>query len=235
MSIHSDASNADQGELDKFADLADTWWDSDGPSRPLHDLNPCRSLYVSEHVNLRGARVLDVGCGGGILSEALARAGADVLGIDANAALIDVARAHCTMPALHYECAMVEQLPEHETQAFDVITCLELLEHVPDPAQLIADCARLVRAGGTLFFSTINRNPRAYASAIIGAEYLLRLLPRGTHDYLRFIKPSELSRWARAANLSLKDISGMRYNPFTRRARLCRELDVNFIACFEKL
>ncbi len=222
--------NVDPAELGKFSALASRWWDPDGPCKPLHDLNSCRHGFVASRVRLEGARVLDVGCGGGILAESLAASGAEVVGIDANAALIDTARAHSRYSNLSYVHALVEDDDVVPGQRFDVITCMELLEHVPDPARLLDACARRLTADGHVFVSTLNRTPRAYVAAILGAEYVLRLLPRGTHDYTRFIRPSELARWGRAADLDVVELAGLSYNPYTRRARLTRDVAVNFLA-----
>jgi 2-polyprenyl-6-hydroxyphenyl methylase/3-demethylubiquinone-9 3-methyltransferase len=226
--------NFDQAELDKFATLAATWWDPQGECKPLHDLNPCRMAFISERARLAQALVLDIGCGGGILSETLAAAGACVTGLDANAELITAARAHAAQSNcgnLTYECAQIDDWP-HGTKKFDVITCMELLEHVPHPDQLLASCAARLAPGGSLFLSTINRTPKAYVQAVVAAEYVLGLLPRGTHDYMRFIKPSEMARWARRAGLQLREFRGMSYNPITGRAALRNDLSVNFFAHF---
>ena len=194
--------NVDQLELDKFARLAASWWDPRGECRPLHELNPCRTDFVADQAKLRGTDVLDVGCGGGILTESLARLGAHCVGIDANRELIEVARRHAVDSELEidYRCRTAEDTAEQRADAFDVIVCMELLEHVPDPRNLVCACATLLRSGGTVVFSTINRTVRAYASAVIAAEYVLGLLPRGTHDYEKFIRPSELARWCRQAD-----------------------------------
>jgi 2-polyprenyl-6-hydroxyphenyl methylase/3-demethylubiquinone-9 3-methyltransferase len=224
--------NIDHSELAKFALLAESWWDTEGECKPLHDLNPCRGEFVATRAELRGSRVLDVGCGGGILSEYLAAAGAEVTGIDANPDLIAVARAHALQSnvEIRYECLSIEALGASTAEGYDVITCMELLEHVPDPRRMIGACARCLRADGHLFLSTINRTPRAYALAVLGAEYVLKLLPRGTHDYARFIRPSELARWARSAGLEAAEFCGMSYNPITRRAALRDDIGVNYLA-----
>jgi 2-polyprenyl-6-hydroxyphenyl methylase/3-demethylubiquinone-9 3-methyltransferase len=221
--------NVDPAEIEKFSALAHRWWDPEGDFRPLHDINPLRLEWIAGHAELAGAAVLDVGCGGGILAEAMARRGARVTGIDLSEKALSVARLHLQESRLdiRYEKSSVEDY----AGAFDVITCLELLEHVPQPASMVAACARLVRPGGRVFFSTINRNPKSYLLAVIGAEYVLGLLPRGTHDYQRFIKPSELSRWARAAGLGIRELTGMTYNPVTRRYRLGSDCDVNYLLC----
>jgi 2-polyprenyl-6-hydroxyphenyl methylase/3-demethylubiquinone-9 3-methyltransferase len=221
--------NVDQAELEKFSSLAHRWWDPEGEFRPLHEINPLRLEWIARHASLEGARVLDVGCGGGILAEAMARRGAQVTGIDLSEKALRIAELHLHESGLsvRYENAAVEDV----SGEFDVVTCMELLEHVPQPASMVAACARLVRPGGRVFFSTINRNPKAYLFAVVGAEYVLRLLPKGTHDYERFIKPSELSRWTRAAGLRTEELIGMTYNPITRRYRLGADCDVNYLVC----
>ena len=219
--------NADQAELEKFSKLAHRWWDPEGEFRPLHDINPLRLEWIAEHAPLGGAAVLDVGCGGGILAEAMARRGARVTGIDLSEKALRVAELHLheSRLAVRYEKSSVEDY----VGEFDVVTCMELLEHVPDPASMVAACARLARPGGQVFFSTINRNPKSYLFAVVGAEYVLGLLPKGTHDYQRFIKPSELARWSRAAGLRIDEVIGMTYNPVTRRYRLGSDCDVNYL------
>ena len=223
--------NADPAELDKFSKLAHRWWDPAGEFRPLHEINPLRLDWIARHASLEGAAVLDVGCGGGILAEAMARRGAKVTGIDLSEKALKVAQLHLLESKLEvqYESISVEDYGAAHAGKFDVVTCMELLEHVPEPAAMVAACARLVRPGGPVFFSTINRNPKSYLFAVVGAEYLLKLLPKGTHDYLRFIKPSELSRWSREAGLSTGELIGMSYNPITRRYRLGRDCDVNYL------
>ncbi len=223
--------NIDHDEIAKFEALAHRWWDPEGDFRPLHDINPVRVDYIAERCALPGSRVLDVGCGGGILTEALATRGADVTGIDMGVAPLSVARLHALETGLDidYRQITAEELAGAEPASYDCVTCLEMLEHVPDPAAVVAACALLTKPGGQLFFSTINRNPKAYALAILGAEYILRLLPRGTHDYRKLIKPSELARAARAAGLTIDDIVGLRYNPFTHRASLSHDVDVNYM------
>ncbi|HEX2198116.1 MAG TPA: bifunctional 2-polyprenyl-6-hydroxyphenol methylase/3-demethylubiquinol 3-O-methyltransferase UbiG [Burkholderiales bacterium] len=223
--------NADPAELEKFSNLAHRWWDPQGEFRPLHEINPLRLEWIDRHAQLAGKAVLDVGCGGGILAEAMARLGARVTGIDLSEKALRVAELHLheTQLSVQYEHAMAEEYAAVHPGAFDVVTCMELLEHVPQPDSMVAACARLVRPGGQVFFSTINRNPKAYLFAVIGAEYLLKLLPKGTHDYLRFIKPSELSRWSRAAGLRPDELIGMTYNPLTRRYKLGSDCDVNYL------
>jgi 2-polyprenyl-6-hydroxyphenyl methylase / 3-demethylubiquinone-9 3-methyltransferase len=229
----SDASspNMDPHEVAKFDDLAHRWWDPQGEFRPLHEINPLRLDYVERRAPLADARVLDVGCGGGILAESMARRGAQVTGIDMAAAPLDVARMHLLESGLEvdYRQVPVEALAEEMHGAFDVVTCMEMLEHVPDPASVVDACARLVRPGGHVFFSTINRNPKSFLFAIVGAEYLLRLLPRGTHEYARFIRPSELTAWARAAGLETRHIGGLGYNPLTGEYRLVADVQVNYL------
>jgi 2-polyprenyl-6-hydroxyphenyl methylase / 3-demethylubiquinone-9 3-methyltransferase len=227
----SPAPNADSGELGKFNALAGRFWDPEGEFRPLHLLNPLRTGFVAERVTLGGARVLDVGCGGGLLCEALARAGAKVTGIDLAPGMIEVARLHATDQSLDidYRVAGAETLP---AAGFDVVTSMEMLEHVPDPRQMTATLARLVRPGGQVFLSTINRNPKSFLLAIVGAEYLARLIPRGTHEYERLIRPSELAQWGRAAGLRLEEIAGIELNPLTRSVSLSRDPSVNYLVHF---
>jgi 2-polyprenyl-6-hydroxyphenyl methylase/3-demethylubiquinone-9 3-methyltransferase len=225
--------NASSEELAKFDRLAARWWDVNGESRPLHDLNPARLNYIAGRVNLKSARVLDVGCGGGILSEALARAGANVIGIDLAPRVLDVARLHLHESGQHvdYREISVEALAAEMPGVFDAVTCMEMLEHVPDPGSVIAACATLLRPGGRLFLSTLNRTPLAFAAAIAGAEYALNLLPRGTHHYAQFIRPSELAAALRGAGFELEDLSGLSYNPLSRRARVVKNTQVNYLAC----
>lgn len=232
----SHAANVNPAELAQFERMASRWWDADGESRPLHDLNPVRLGYVAARVPLRGAKVVDVGCGGGLLSEALAASGADVTGIDLAPALLDVARLHLHESglAVDYRETSVEALAAESAERFDAVTCMEMLEHVPDPGAVVAACARLLKAGGRLFVSTLNRTPLAFGAAIVGAEHVMRLLPRGTHHYAQFIRPAELARDLRAAGLVLEDISGIAWNPLTRRARLTPSVAVNYIACARK-
>lgn len=224
-------SNVDPHELDKFSRIAERWWDPNSEFRPLHQINPLRKAYIEQHGALSGQKIVDVGCGGGILAESLAQSGAQVLGIDLAASSLEVARLHAleTGTQLQYQQISVEQLAANQPASFDIVTCMEMLEHVPDPASVIAACAQLAKPGGRLYFSTLNRNPKSYLMAILGAEYLLRLLPAGTHDYDKFIKPSELARVARAQGLQLADSTGLHYNPLSRRYYLAANLDVNYL------
>ncbi|MEN1928516.1 bifunctional 2-polyprenyl-6-hydroxyphenol methylase/3-demethylubiquinol 3-O-methyltransferase UbiG [Luteimonas sp. MJ250] len=224
--------NFRQSELDKFAELANRWWDPEGPQKPLHALNPVRLGYVAARSPLAGARVLDVGCGAGLLSEAMARDGADVTALDLAPDLIKVARLHAleSAVAVDYRVQAVEALADEAAGSFDAVTCMEMLEHVPDPGAIIDACARLLKPGGRLFVSTLNRTPAAFALAIVGAEYVARLLPRGTHQYRDFIRPSELGAWLRAAGLELEDVRGIAYEPWANRARLSSRTDVNYLA-----
>jgi len=228
--------NADPAELAKFASLAQSWWDPAGPSKPLHELNPLRLRYVENAAGLRDAQVLDVGCGGGILSEAMARSGARVIGIDLSQAVLDVAELHALEGklAIEYRAIAAEELAAARPGSFDLVTCMEMLEHVPDPAKALAALGSLVKPGGHVIVSTLNRKPLAFAVAIIGAEYIARMLPRGTHEYLKFIKPSELARWGRAAGLNLLDLTGITYNPLTRAFRLSPNTDINYLAHFQR-
>jgi 2-polyprenyl-6-hydroxyphenyl methylase/3-demethylubiquinone-9 3-methyltransferase len=223
--------NADPAELEKFSQLAHRWWDPQGEFRPLHEINPLRLEWIDRHAALAGKAVLDVGCGGGILSEAMARKGATVTGIDLAERPLKVAELHLheSLLKVDYQSKSAEDLAAERPGAFDVVTCMELLEHVPDPASMVAACARLVRPGGQVFFSTINRNPKSYLFAVIGAEYVLRLLPKGTHDYERFVKPSELARWCRDAGLRGEELVGMTYHPVTKVYRLGSDCDVNYL------
>lgn len=232
----SNHENFRQSELDKFGALAHRWWDPNGPQKALHALNPARLGYVAERVILRDAAVLDVGCGGGLLSEALAKEGARVTAIDLAPDLVKIAKLHGLESGVkvEYREQSVEALAVAQPGEFDAITCMEMLEHVPDPAAIIAACATLLKPGGRLFVSTLNRTPAAFALAIVGAEYVARLLPKGTHQYRDFIKPSELSAWLRAAGLELEDVSGLMYEPWRNAARVISRTDVNYLACAVK-
>jgi 2-polyprenyl-6-hydroxyphenyl methylase/3-demethylubiquinone-9 3-methyltransferase len=234
--MHSGA-NVDPAEIAKFNAAAPRWWDPEGEFRPLHDLNPARLDYIEALAGLGGRRVLDVGCGGGLLAEGMARRGAKVTGIDLAPAALEVARLHALESGVgvEYREIAVDALAATEPEAFDLVTCLEMLEHVPDPAAVLRAIARLVRPGGDVVCSTINRNAKAFALAIVGAEYVLRLLPRGTHQYSRLIRPSELARWARAAGLELVDLAGLEYNPATRQARISADASVNYLAHFRRV
>ena len=227
-------SNADQLELDKFSALAHKWWDPNSEFKPLHEINPLRLDYIDHLASLDGKTVLDVGCGGGILAESMTGRGAAVTGIDLAEKSLKVAKLHLLESGANvdYQCIPVETLAAEYPASFDVVTCMEMLEHVPDPESVVRACAELVKPGGWVFFSTLNRNPKSYLFAIIGAEYVLNLLPRGTHDYARFIKPSELSRYARSAGLAVNDLIGMTYNPLTKVYKLEHDTAVNYtIAC----
>ena len=223
--------NADPAELDKFGELSHRWWDPNSEFKPLHEINPLRLDWIDDAIILRGKRVVDVGCGGGLLSEGMAVRGAEVTGIDLSEKPLGVAKLHLLESGqkVDYRKVAVEQLATEMPGAFDAVTCLEMLEHVPDPASIVAACARLVKPGGQVFFSTINRNPKAYLFAVIGAEYLLQMLPKGTHDFARFIKPSELTRWCKQAGLEPDELIGMTYNPLTRHYALGRDTDVNYL------
>lgn len=229
------AINVDHAEVSKFEQLASRWWDPNSEFKPLHQINPLRLDYIDARAALSGKAVLDVGCGGGILSESMAARGAHVTGIDMGEAPLEVARLHLLESGqeVEYRRIPVEELADEMPGQFDVVTCMEMLEHVPDPASVIAACAKLVRPGGQVFFSTLNRNPKSYLFAIVGAEYVLRMLPKGTHDFAKFIRPSELTRWAREAALETADITGLTYNPLTGIYKLDpRDVDVNYmVAC----
>ncbi|HJR72039.1 MAG TPA: bifunctional 2-polyprenyl-6-hydroxyphenol methylase/3-demethylubiquinol 3-O-methyltransferase UbiG [Luteimonas sp.] len=228
--------NYSQAELDKFGALANRWWDPQGPQKALHALNPARLGYVAERVALRGAAVLDVGCGGGLLSEALASEGARVTAIDLAPELIKIAKLHRLESGVEvdYRLSTVEALAAEQPASFDAIACMEMLEHVPDPASVLSACAVLLKPGGRLFVSTLNRTPAAFALAIVGAEYVARVLPKGTHQYRDFIKPSELASWMRDTGLELEDVSGLMYEPWRNAARVIRRTDVNYLACAHK-
>lgn len=223
--------NADQNELDKFSQLAHRWWDPNSEFRPLHEINPLRLEWIDRHSGLSGKHVLDVGCGGGILSESMAQRGATVTGIDLSDKALGVARLHLLESGnqVDYQQISAEELAGQAADQFDVVTCMEMLEHVPYPASTIAACAALVKPGGHVFFSTINRNAKAYVFAVLGAEYVLKLLPKGTHEYAKFIKPSELLRWAKSVGLEPDDLIGMSYNPFAQRYSLGKDTDVNYL------
>lgn len=227
--------NADPQELAKFGELAHRWWDTEGEFRPLHRINPLRLDWIDAQARLSGKTVLDVGCGGGILAESMARRGAEVLGIDLSIKPLRVAQLHAMesgVEHLSYREAAVETLAAELPGHFDAITCMEMLEHVPDPSSVVAACAALVKPGGWVFFSTLNRNPKSWLMAVVGAEYVLELLPKGTHEYQRFIRPSELGRWCRDAGLDAQGFKGMGYNPFTQRYRLTDDTSVNYLlAC----
>ena len=228
--------NVDPAEVAKFNALASRWWDPNGDFRSLHEINPLRLDWIQQHVDLHGQEAVDIGCGGGILAEAMAAAGANVLGIDMADAPLGVARLHQIESGVnvHYEQMTAETLAASRPGEFDVVTCLEMLEHVPDPPQVIQSCAELVRPGGDVFFSTINRNPKSFAFAIVGAEYVLKLLPAGTHEYQKFIRPSELEEWARHAHLVHKASIGMHYNPLSKEYSLGANLDVNYLMHFQR-
>lgn len=229
--------NVDQAEIAKFEALASRWWDRESEFKPLHDINPLRANWIDKHSPVAGCNILDVGCGGGILSESLAHRGANVTGIDMGKAPLAVAQLHSlgTGVQVHYQQSTAEALAEQQPESFDIVTCLEMLEHVPDPNSVIEACAKLVKPGGHLYFSTINRNPKAYLFAIIGAEYMLRMLPRGTHDYDKFIRPSELGKWVRNNGLEMQTMTGLVYNPITRQYRLNdNDIDVNYMVYARK-
>jgi len=228
--------NVDQAELRKFSDLAHRWWDPAGAFRPLHEINPLRLDWIDQRAGLSGKRVLDVGCGGGILAESMSTRGADVTGIDLAGKPLRVAQLHALESGTHvsYQEASAEQLAAQAPGSFDVVTCMEMLEHVPQPESSVAACAALARPGGWVFFSTINRNPWSFLLAIVGAEYVLRMLPRGTHEYARFIRPSELARAARASGLQVAELVGMNYRPITRTYRLGADASVNYLMACRK-
>jgi len=229
--MNDSALNVDHNEISKFEELAHRWWDPDSEFKPLHDINPLRLDYIDARARIAGKQVLDVGCGGGILAESMARRGAEVTGIDMGETPLSVAKLHMLESGVKvdYRRITAEELAAERPASYDVVTCMEMLEHVPDPGSVIAACARLVRPGGHVFFSTINRNPKAFLFAIVGAEYVLNMLPKGTHEFAKFIRPSELASWARAAELDVQDITGMTYNPLTKHYRLGRDVDVNYL------
>lgn len=224
--------NVDTNEIKKFEDLAHRWWDNNSEFKPLHDINPLRLNYIDQHSNgLKGKKVIDVGCGGGILTESMALRGAQATGIDMGAAPLSVAELHAldTGVEITYQQITVEEMAEKHPQEYDVVSCMEMLEHVPDPGSIIRACAKLVKPGGHVFFSTINRNPKSFALAIVGAEYILNMLPKGTHEYAKFIRPSELESWARHAGLQLENIKGMSYNPLLQSYKLGSDVSINYL------
>ena len=223
--------NMDPNEIAKFEALASRWWDPNSEFKPLHDINPLRLDYIDRQAGLAGKKVLDVGCGGGILAEAMASRGAEVTGIDLGEAPLSVAELHLleSGESVEYRRIAAEELAEEMPEHFDIVTCMEMLEHVPDPSSIIRACSRLVKPEGHVFFSTLNRNPKSFLLAIVGAEYILGMLPKGTHEYAKFIRPSELDHWARQAGLETVDVTGMTYNPLSRRYRLGRDIDVNYL------
>ncbi|MAX53018.1 MAG: bifunctional 3-demethylubiquinol 3-O-methyltransferase/2-polyprenyl-6-hydroxyphenol methylase [Methylophaga sp.] len=229
--------NVDLNEVAKFDALASSWWDLEGQSKPLHDLNPIRLAYIADRTSLDNANVIDVGCGGGILSEALAKSGANVTGIDMGEMPLNIAKLHALEAGLtiNYQHITAEEMASQQPEYYDVVTCLEMLEHVPDPASIIQACADMVKPGGDVFFSTLNRHPKAYLLAVLGAEYVMKMLPKGTHDYKRFIRPAELSAWCRQAGLKTKDITGMNYNPLTRQFSLGSDVKVNYLIHCKKI
>ncbi len=229
--------NADPAELAKFSDLAHRWWDTESEFRPLHQINPLRLAWIDDIVPVEGKRIVDIGCGGGILADAMARKGADVLGIDLATKALKVAQLHALeaqTTGVSYRETSAEDLAAEQPGGFDVVTCMEMLEHVPDPSSVVRACATLVKPGGHVFFSTINRNAKAFVFAIVGAEYILNLLPRGTHEYAKFIKPSELAAYAREAGLDLEHTKGMEYNPLTRHYWLSKDTSVNYMLAMKK-
>ena len=230
--------NIDLDEVEKFGSLAARWWDKDSEFKPLHDINPLRLNYIKEQCggSIKGKRILDVGCGGGILCESLALEGAEVVGIDLAEAGLEVAKLHLLESGLdvNYQKITAEEFAESNAETFDIVTCMEMLEHVPEPSSIIKSCSKLVKPQGRVFFSTINRNPKSYFFAIVGAEYVLNLLPKGTHNYEKFIRPSEIDKWARRNNLSIASMIGMTYNPITKRYRLEKDVSVNYLTHYLK-
>ena len=236
MSTSSSNSNVDANEINKFEALAARWWDPESEFKPLHEINPLRLDYINRRSKLDNKNVIDVGCGGGILAESMAAVGAQVTGIDMGEAPLAVARLHQheTNVKVNYQKSTAENVAEQKPESFDVVTCMEMLEHVPHPASVIEACARLVKPDGHVFFSTLNRNPKSFLFAIVGAEYVLNLLPKGTHEYQKFIKPSELSNWARQAKLNVREITGMSYNPFSKKYSLGYDVGVNYLVHCQK-
>jgi len=235
--LSSSNQNIDRSEIAKFEALASRWWDKESEFKPLHDINPLRANWIDERSPVAGKKLLDVGCGGGILAESMAQRGADVTGIDMGEAPLTVAQLHSleTGITIDYQQSTAEAMASQHPEQYDIVTCLEMLEHVPDPSSVIQACTNLVKPGGHIYFSTINRNPKAYLFAVLGAEYLLRLLPKGTHDYSKFIRPSELCNWVRDAGLELQTMTGMTYNPFTKNYRLNdKDVDVNYMVYAQK-
>jgi 2-polyprenyl-6-hydroxyphenyl methylase/3-demethylubiquinone-9 3-methyltransferase len=230
--------NIDLDEVEKFGSLAARWWDKDSEFKPLHDINPLRLNYIKEQYggSIKGKRILDVGCGGGILCESLALEGAEVVGIDLAEAGLEVAKLHLLESGLdvNYQKITAEEFAESNAETFDIVTCMEMLEHVPEPSSIIKSCSKLVKPQGRVFFSTINRNPKSYFFAIVGAEYVLNLLPKGTHNYEKFIRPSEIDKWARRNNLSIASMIGMTYNPITKRYKLEKDVSVNYLTHYQK-
>ncbi|EKD71020.1 MAG: hypothetical protein ACD_46C00292G0001 [uncultured bacterium] len=229
--MHNKAKNYDRDELAKFASLASTWWDPEGELKTLHQINPLRLQYIEEKISLANKTVIDIGCGGGILTESMAHRGAIVTGIDLNKAGIDVAKLHLleSKENVEYLCMAAEDVAEERAEKYDVVTCLEMLEHVPNPAAIVNACATLLKPGGHVFFSTINRHPKAYLFAILGAEYFLKLLPKNTHDYAKFIRPSELNSWIRHSQLHTQEMQGIAYHPFSQQFKLTDDLSVNYL------
>lgn len=224
--------NVDPAEIEKFSELASRWWDPDSEFRPLHQINPLRLAYIEQQGRVAGTRAIDVGCGGGILAEAMAARGAEVTGIDMSEKALSVARLHAldSERDIDYQLIAAEEMAARHAGEFDLVTCMEMLEHVPDPASVVEACARLVRPGGRVYFSTLNRNPKAYLMAVVGAEYVLRLLPRGTHHYDKFIRPSELNAWVEQAGLQMQNLIGLHYNPLFKSYKLAPGVDVNYLA-----
>jgi len=228
--------NVHQHEIEKFGSQAERWWDPQGEFKTLHDVNPLRISFIQQYANLQGKRIVDVGCGGGILTEGLAKQGVDALGIDLSEELLDIADLHGLESGVEakYQKISAEALAEQQPESFDHVTCMEMLEHVPDPGSIISACSKMVKPGGMVFFSTLNRVPKAYLLAIVAAEHVLKMVPKGTHEYKTFIKPSELSQTARQAGLELQGMVGIEYNPFSKRFKLGKDIDVNYIAAFKR-